>query len=166
MAISKLILNGVTQMDVTQDTVTAETLAQGETAHDASGVQITGTASGGGVGVSGSFTLSSNVTSDYLITNTATIGFVPSIFILRRDHDTTTANHICSESYIKIGTSQSSRCRVIYTSSGLVSATNLLSWTQSINGYMDYYQPTGAIYMAARSDTILGADSYTWIAIP
>ena len=46
MAISKLILNGVTQMDVTQDTVTAATLAQGEAAHDASGVQITGTAAG------------------------------------------------------------------------------------------------------------------------
>lgn len=46
MAISKIILNGVTQMDVTQDTVTASTLMSGETAHDASGVQITGTAAG------------------------------------------------------------------------------------------------------------------------
>lgn len=48
MAISKIILNGVTQMDVTQDTVTTSTLMSGETAHDASGTQITGTASGGG----------------------------------------------------------------------------------------------------------------------
>ena len=46
MAISKIILNGQTQMDVTHDTVTASTLMSGETAHDASGTQITGTASG------------------------------------------------------------------------------------------------------------------------
>lgn len=49
MAISKIILNGDVQMDVTQDTVTASTLMSGETAHDASGTQITGTASGGGI---------------------------------------------------------------------------------------------------------------------
>ena len=48
MAISKIILNGVTQMDVTQDTVVEATLKSGETAHRADGVQITGTMSGGG----------------------------------------------------------------------------------------------------------------------
>lgn len=44
MAISKIILNGVTQMDVTGDTVTAATLMSPKTAHGADGVQITGTA--------------------------------------------------------------------------------------------------------------------------
>ena len=44
MAISKIILNGVTQMDVTGDTVTAATLLSPQTAHGADGEQITGTA--------------------------------------------------------------------------------------------------------------------------
>ena len=42
MAFSKVILNGVTLMDVTQDTVTAETLKQNETAHGADGMGIVG----------------------------------------------------------------------------------------------------------------------------
>lgn len=50
MAFSKIILNGVTLMDVTQDTVTAPTLKQGETAHGADGEEIIGTMSGGGGG--------------------------------------------------------------------------------------------------------------------
>lgn len=48
MAISKLIFNGVTQMDLTSDTVTASVLNSGYTAHDAAGEAITGTGSGGG----------------------------------------------------------------------------------------------------------------------
>lgn len=46
MAFSKVILNGVTLMDVTQDTVTAETLKTNETAHSADGEQIVGAMSG------------------------------------------------------------------------------------------------------------------------
>lgn len=42
MAYSKVILNGVTLMDVTQDTVTAETLLQNETATRKDGIGITG----------------------------------------------------------------------------------------------------------------------------
>lgn len=48
MAVSKVILNGNVLMDVTQDTVTAETLMQGETATGADGAKVTGTATGGG----------------------------------------------------------------------------------------------------------------------
>ena len=48
MAISKIILNGTTQMDLTQDTVTAATLMSPRTAHGADGQAITGTASAGG----------------------------------------------------------------------------------------------------------------------
>ena len=40
--ISKLILNGVTQMDVTQDTVAANTLLQGETATKNDGSPVEG----------------------------------------------------------------------------------------------------------------------------
>ena len=43
MAISKVILNGNTLMDVTQKTVTASTLLQGETALKNDGTDITGT---------------------------------------------------------------------------------------------------------------------------
>lgn len=43
MAISKIILNGVTQMDLTGDTVVADKLLQSYTAHGADGEPITGT---------------------------------------------------------------------------------------------------------------------------
>lgn len=42
MAISKITLNGEVQMDVTQDTVTANNLLSGETATGADGVKVTG----------------------------------------------------------------------------------------------------------------------------
>ena len=48
MAISKIILNGVTQMDLTGDTVAANNLISPNTAHGADGEAIVGTASGGG----------------------------------------------------------------------------------------------------------------------
>ena len=47
MAISKIILNGVTQMDLTQDTVAVNNLISPNTAHGADGEAIVGTASGG-----------------------------------------------------------------------------------------------------------------------
>ena len=53
MAVSKIVVNGITQMDVTQDTVVADKLAEGYTAHRNDGVQITGTMSGGGGGGGG-----------------------------------------------------------------------------------------------------------------
>lgn len=43
MAVNKVEINGVVKLDLTADTVTAAKLAQGETAHDASGELITGT---------------------------------------------------------------------------------------------------------------------------
>ena len=44
MGVNKVEINGVVKLDLTADTVTAAKLAQGETAHDASGELITGTA--------------------------------------------------------------------------------------------------------------------------
>ena len=43
MAINKVVYGSNTLIDLTADTVTADKLAQGITAHDKSGVQITGT---------------------------------------------------------------------------------------------------------------------------
>lgn len=48
MAYNKVIYNNNTLIDLTSDTVTADKLMQGYTAHDASGALITGTATGGG----------------------------------------------------------------------------------------------------------------------
>lgn len=43
MAVNKVVLNDVVKLDLTADTVTADKLKQGETAHDAAGNPITGT---------------------------------------------------------------------------------------------------------------------------
>lgn len=48
MAVSKVIYGTETIIDLTSDTVTADKLLAGYTAHDASGAQITGTATAGG----------------------------------------------------------------------------------------------------------------------
>lgn len=48
--VNHVIKDGTTLIDLTADTVTASTLMQGYTAHDASGAPITGTATGGGSG--------------------------------------------------------------------------------------------------------------------
>lgn len=44
MAVNKVIYNAKVLIDLTSDTVTAETLAEGVTAHNKSGAQITGKA--------------------------------------------------------------------------------------------------------------------------
>lgn len=43
MAVNKVVFGGETLMDLTSDTVSAESLAEGETAHAANGEPITGT---------------------------------------------------------------------------------------------------------------------------
>lgn len=46
--VNKVIVNGITKIDLTGDTATPADVAQGKTFHDASGALQTGTASGGG----------------------------------------------------------------------------------------------------------------------
>lgn len=43
MAVNKVSINGTTVLDLTDDTVTPETLSMGVTAHNAAGELITGT---------------------------------------------------------------------------------------------------------------------------
>ena len=50
MAVNKVEINGEVKLDLTGDTVTADTLAEGYTAHNAAGEVITGTMAGGGSG--------------------------------------------------------------------------------------------------------------------
>ena len=65
MAISKIIVNGVTKMDVTGNTNTAETIATGYIGTGADGQSITGTFSGGGVNYyTGSTVPTNNLGSD------------------------------------------------------------------------------------------------------
>lgn len=68
MAISKIILNGVTQIDLTQDTVTANNLIAPNTAHGANGEAITGSASQG-ITPTGTLNITTNGTHD--VTNYA-----------------------------------------------------------------------------------------------
>jgi hypothetical protein len=48
MGVAKVIINDVTEIDLTADTVTVETLAEGATAHNSKGDIITGTMTSGG----------------------------------------------------------------------------------------------------------------------
>ncbi len=48
--VNKVVINGETKLDLSGDTITADKLAEGYTAHDASGAPITGTMTGGGSG--------------------------------------------------------------------------------------------------------------------
>lgn len=51
MAANKIVFNGRTLIDLTADTVTANKLSKGVTAHDKSGNKITGTNTGGGMSI-------------------------------------------------------------------------------------------------------------------
>lgn len=68
MAISKIILNGVTQVDLTQDTVAASNLIAPNTAHGADGEAIVGTATQG-ITPTGTLNITENGTYD--VTNYA-----------------------------------------------------------------------------------------------
>lgn len=54
MAVNKVEINGVTQLDLTQDSVSPETLLSGKTAHNKAGNRITGTLTQPEITVSGS----------------------------------------------------------------------------------------------------------------
>ena len=54
MAVNKVQINGVTQLDLTQDSVSQETLLSGKTAHNKAGNRITGTLTQPEITVSGS----------------------------------------------------------------------------------------------------------------
>jgi hypothetical protein len=68
MEVSKVQLaNGKVLVDLTNDSVTEETLAEGATAHDASGARITGTMkSGGGVSVQSDWNQTDETAADFI----------------------------------------------------------------------------------------------------
>lgn len=78
MAISKVILNGVSQIDLTQDTVAANKLVDGETAHDKAGETVEGSLGTGVVtapsSISGSSaTVSTSGTNTLTLTKTVSV---------------------------------------------------------------------------------------------
>lgn len=60
------LANGEVLMDVTSDTVTPETLAEGATAHDASGEKITGTMKAGGSSVQSDWNQTDETAADFI----------------------------------------------------------------------------------------------------
>jgi len=71
MAINKVVYGDRTLIDLTNDTITAAKLLDGETAHDASGRMITGYLMQTSVNVNnGSVSKISGTTDDYLLTLT------------------------------------------------------------------------------------------------
>lgn len=61
--LNKVIINGSTKLDLSNDTVTADKVLNGYTAHDSSGKAIVGTASGG-ITPTGTISITSNGTHD------------------------------------------------------------------------------------------------------
>lgn len=86
MAVSKVVFGERTLIDLTGDTVLPETLFAGETAHNAAGEKIVGTATQGGVQIpayieTGTFTVEEDSSGPVIIT----LGGEPADFIYRAD---------------------------------------------------------------------------------
>lgn len=82
---NKVVINGVTKIDLTGDTVDAEHLMQGYTAHDKAGALIVGTATGGG-GKGGDYNIIQTVDGDMCSLN------ITDADVFRLQSKSTTAN--------------------------------------------------------------------------
>lgn len=77
MAVNKVTYGGETLIDLTGDTVTADKLAQGITAHDASGAEIIGTLVASATKIeTGTFSVSNTTTYEYTLTHG--LGVIPT----------------------------------------------------------------------------------------
>lgn len=172
MAISKLILNGVTQIDLTSDTVAPSNLISPNTAHGADGEPIVGTASGGGTkSATGKYTPSQtyNTTGNRAICTMSDIGFTPSRFYFELDDkaNTSIATYmVVYASYELIGTGKAPlRVCIRYTNNtGTVGATPVATaWTTQSN--QELYTNGTTIYFRTTANYFLPADvTYRWIA--
>lgn len=100
MAVNKVVYNGETLVDLTNDSVTPETLAEGVTAHDASGAVIIGTMeTGGGGGGSdlASILFSEKTFVEHTITDIPADGFRGWQFVQKIDMPKVTSmgNYTC-----------------------------------------------------------------------
>ena len=95
MAISKIILNGVTQMDLTSDTVAASNLLAPYTAHGADGEAVVGTASGGASNiVTGTFKGTTTGAAMDVTLNYSGSGYPIGVFIYPSQSDVSTFNSL------------------------------------------------------------------------
>lgn len=175
MAISKIILNGVTQMDLTGDTVSdASHIRSGYTGHKNDGTQVTGAYSGGDSSIkrkTGSFTPSQTYSSstNVELTTISNIGFTPTRFYLWVDKvsDLSQTRYAVSRtSYESFGsTPEHVRVTTRYTNTTgtLGSANTSSSWTTQSGGYL--YNDGASVYFRASGSYILLANvKYNWIA--
>ena len=102
MAIAKVILNGVTQMDVTQKTVTADTMLSGMTALKNDGTDITGNIASQAAQTIHPSTTDQTIASGKYLTGTQTIKAVTTTNL--------TANNIVSGVTVKVGDSTDDDC--------------------------------------------------------
>lgn len=185
MAVSKVQKStGEVLIDLTGDTVTADKLMQGYTAHDRSGAAITGTATGGGLNYEeGTWTPTENVAQPVIsFSNTHSS---PPMFVMMADatgtNDTTASTNygfVYSSFYEYTGqavpSNETTGCRYaladyVYTSSknpaqgvsGIIkltgSGTSSVSYWVSETGFIPSSASTTRYWKAGRT--------YKWIAV-
>ena len=176
MAVSKVILNGTTLMDVTGATASASEIITDYTAMIANGTMAVGTASGGGSsGVQykgGTFTPTSTFSdaARHTITTVANVGFTPDVFILCI---TDRANLSRQEKVVlftvaakNIGAaSQGYRATARYanTSNTVGGTVDNKLWSSSNACYL-YCDGTNIQFYTASTYTLVGNKEYSWHA--
>lgn len=138
MAVSKVIYCGDTLIDLTEDSVTPETLAEGVTAHDASGQKITGTMAGGG---------------GALNTGTCTVVIKPAgntnHYVYREVvNSNDTISYKLSRSYTSSNISNSARC----DSNFVVMASNVKSATATGGEILAVISGQGVVFKTPATD--------------
>lgn len=151
MAVSKVILNGDTLMDVTQDSVTAGTLLSGETATGADGVRLTGSA-----------TIPQPSSTTPAMDGTAAVG--TSTDYARADHvhptDTSraAASHVHAAADVTSGTLDIARIPT-GTTSGTVAVGNHTHTVAGINGLQSALNAKQATLVSGTNIKTIGGVS-------
>ncbi len=140
--------------------------ASSDSADGYSSVTVNVSGGGGTSGiVKGTFTVASNTTSSTKITDISVIGFTPIKFLFYRDTASTTNNHLNFCSFANIADSLYLRTSGRYSgqNGSMTASSNYTDWTTSSSGHL--YKSGDDIRIVATSSYILGAGTYTWIAI-
>lgn len=82
MGVSKVVYGSTPIIDITDSTVTADTLAEGIVAYGADGERITGIMSGGSKIATGTFTTTSTFSTNSTIVDINGLGFTPTYVLI------------------------------------------------------------------------------------